>query len=154
MRVAVLATILLVSTCLCPSLAQEAAKPPIATPQTVPAQPEQNSPQRAERERHRDDAREMGRDGRMGRGDNERMAREDREMRPDRRMYRERDDDRDSDKDRGRYADRDDRDNRGGDRADRGRGYRDASDEEQPRRRVKVCIEYESGDEYCRYRNR
>ena len=38
------------------------------------------------------------------------------------------------------------------DRADRdgyGRGY---YDEDRPRRRVKVCIEYENGDEYCHYR--
>lgn len=31
-------------------------------------------------------------------------------------------------------------------------GYHDEND--QPRRRVKICIEDENGDEYCRYRNR
>jgi hypothetical protein len=38
-----------------------------------------------------------------------------------------------------------------GERADRrgyGRGY---YDEDRPRRRVKVCVEYEDGDEYCHY---
>jgi hypothetical protein len=50
---------------------------------------------------------------------------------------------RDTDSDRARPND---------DRADRdgyGRGY---YDEDRPRRRVKVCIEYENGDEYCHYR--
>ena len=45
-----------------------------------------------------------------------------------------------------------DRGYRGSDRGDRdgyGRGY---YDEDRPRRRVKVCFEYENGDEYCRYR--
>ena len=54
-------------------------------------------------------------------------------------------------KDRGRYGERRDRDDRGWDRADRGRDYR-GYDEDRPRRRVKVCVEYENGDEYCRYR--
>jgi hypothetical protein len=26
------------------------------------------------------------------------------------------------------------------------------SDEDRPRRRVKICFEYENGDEFCRYR--
>ena len=56
------------------------------------------------------------------------------------------------DYDRDRYNDRD---NRGGrDRADRGRDDSDYYDEDRPRRRVKICIEYENGDEYCRYRGR
>jgi hypothetical protein len=46
-------------------------------------------------------------------------------------------------------------DNRGGrDRADRGRNDSDYYDEDRPRRRVKICIEYENGDEYCRYKGR
>ena len=44
-----------------------------------------------------------------------------------------------------------DRDDRGWDRPDRDRDYR-GYDEDRPRRRVKVCVEYENGDEYCRYR--
>jgi hypothetical protein len=39
------------------------------------------------------------------------------------------------------------------DRADRDGYGRDSYDEDRPRlRRVKVCFEYENGDEYCRYR--
>ena len=70
MRVVVLVTVLLASSSLCPSFAQEAAKPPIVAPQTVPAQPDQ----RAERDRPRDDDREVGRDWRMRRGDSDRMS--------------------------------------------------------------------------------
>jgi hypothetical protein len=162
MRVVVIATILLASSSLCPSLAQEQGKPPVTAPQTVPAQPDQNSQQqrdqRTDRDQPRGDDREMGRDWRMRRGDDDRQGREDREMGPDRRMHRDRDDDRDRDKDpgryrdRGRYSDRSDRDNRGWDRADRCRDYRGCYDEDRPRRRVKVCVEYENGDEYCRYK--
>jgi hypothetical protein len=72
----------------------------------------------------------MGRDGVMGRGDSDRMS-GDRDM------------------DRGQYSERGDRD---WDRADRDRGNRGYSDEDRPRRRVKVCVEYENGDEYCRYK--
>jgi len=47
--------------------------------------------------------------------------------------------------------DRGDRDSdRGSDRDRYGRSY----DEGRPSRRVKVCVEDENGDEYCRYRNR
>ena len=59
------------------------------------------------------------------------------------RDWRMRRDDDEGDRDRG-Y--------RGSDRGDRdgyGRGY---YDEDRPRRRMKVCFEYENGDEYCRYR--
>jgi len=87
MRVVILATVLLASSSLCPSLAQEAAKPPIVAPQTVPSQPDQNSQQqreqRTERGRPKDDDREMGRDWRMRRGDGERMGREDRDTGPE-----------------------------------------------------------------------
>jgi hypothetical protein len=47
------------------------------------------------------------------------------------------------------------------DRRDRGDGgwdrhyYRDSGsdfDDDRGRRRVKTCVEYENGDEYCRYR--
>jgi hypothetical protein len=157
MRVVVLATVLLASSSLYPSLAQEAAKPPIVAPQTLPTQPDQNSPQqrdqRAEWDRPRDDDREVGRDSRMHRGDSDHMGRDDREMGQDGRMHRERDDDRGGNRDRGRYADRDDRGNQGPDRAGRGPGYGEADNEDRPRRRVKVCIEYD-GDEYCRYKGR
>jgi len=61
----------------------------------------------------------------------------------------------------GRMNDRDDWDHRtvgrnwqmqrnDGRSYDDGRGY---YDEERPRFRVKICREYENGDEVCRYRN-
>lgn len=56
------------------------------------------------------------------------------------------------DKDRGRCGDRGERDDRGWDRADRDREHRGYYDDDPPRRRVKVCVEYENGDEYCRYK--
>ena len=150
MRVIFLATVLLASSSLCPSFAQEAAKPPIAAPQTTPTQPEQKPEQ--ERDRlNRGDDRGMGGDWRMHRGYTEGMARDDREMRPDRRLQRDRGYDRESGNERERYSGGD---NRGSDRADTGRSYGDAYDEDRPRRRVKVCIEYENGDEYCRYKGR
>ena len=53
------------------------------------------------------------------------------------------------DRDRGRYVERGDRDGDSGCREKDPRGY---FDEDRPRRRVKICVEYENGDEYCRYR--
>ncbi len=94
----------------------------------------------------RRDDREMGFEGRMRR-DGERMGRDDREMAPHQRMQRERDTDRDGD--RGRYGGRGERDREYGDRDKDDRSY---FDDDRPRRRVKICIEYENGDEYCRYR--
>src|ERR1700730_4949752 len=166
MRVFVLAAMLLASSSLYPSFAQEEGKAPVGAPQTgVPAQTDQKSQQqvdqRTSRDQPRGDDREMGRewmmrhgdgdrmgrDGMMGRGDDDRMGGDDREMGPDRRMHRDREPGRDRDMDRGRCRARRDRD---GDYAHRNnKGY---SDEDRPRRRVKVCVEYENGDEYCRYK--
>jgi hypothetical protein len=158
MRVFVLATVLLLSSSLCPSRAQEAGKTLPATPQTVPApsdrNPAQPRDQHAERDRPGGDDREINRDGRMHRGDGGVMGQGDRDMGSGRRMQRDRDDDRDSDKDRGRYGDRDDRSSPRSDRADQGRGYGDPRDDDAPRRRVKICIEYDNGDEYCRDQRR
>jgi hypothetical protein len=72
------------------------------------------------------------------------MSRDDREVGQRRGDF---DDYRDH-KDRDRYGYRDNRD---WDRADRDREYRNF-DDDRLRRRVKVCVEYENGDEYCRYR--
>jgi uncharacterized protein (DUF2345 family) len=58
MRVVILATVLLASSSLCPSLAQEAAKPTIAAPQTAPSQPDQNSQQQREQRTERSRPRE------------------------------------------------------------------------------------------------
>jgi hypothetical protein len=153
MRVLILAVLLLGSSSLCPSFAQEQAKPSQAKPPVDVAQPgapvrtdqnsEQPRDQRTGRDPSRADDREMGPDWRMRRGDGERMGRDGREMGPDPRMQRDRD------WDRGRYSARGDRDEDYADRDNDDRGY---FDEDRPRRRVKICVEYENGDEYCRYK--
>jgi hypothetical protein len=159
MRVLVLATVLLVSSGLCSSRAEEPAKEaPSATPQAVPVpsdrDPAQPRDRYSERDRSGGDDREVNRDGRSRRGDGGHMGQWDREMGSGRSMQRDRDDDRNGDKDRGRYGDREDRTGRPPDRADQGRGYGDAHDNDAPRRRVKVCIEFDNGDEYCRDQRR
>jgi hypothetical protein len=95
----------------------------------------------------------------MRRGDGDRMGRDERETGGGGMMRRDDSDrmgrDRDYDKDRGRYMDRgryQERGDRDWDRSDRDRDYRGYADAERPRRRVKICVEYENGDEYCRYR--
>ena len=173
MRVFVLAAMLLASSSLC-SIAQEQGKTPTAEPQAgPPAQADQNSqPQRdqkADRDQPKTDDREMGPDWRMRRGDRDQMHREDRDAdrggmmhrgdrmgREEREMgqggmmrdYSERMG-RDRDRDRGRYREREEWDRDG---ADRYRGYRGYDDADRPRRRVKICVEYDNGEEYCRYR--
>jgi hypothetical protein len=117
---------------------------------TVPVQPErsqQQSRESREEDRDRGEDRRVGRDwraypsdrnsrGPMGQNDIGRM-----------RDRMERDTDSDH-----RTVGRDWRVRPDDERADRngyGRGY---YDEDRPRRRVKVCVEYEDGDEYCHYR--
>ena len=151
MRHAIIATALLFSSSLYPAIAQEPPKeaPPTA-PQTTPVQPDQNSPQpqqRSERDRGRDG--EIGRDWRMRRGESDRIGRDDRESRPEWRGYRDHEEDSDRDRYRQRYGERGERDFGRADRDGESRGY---VDDDRPRRRVKICVEYENGDEYCRYR--
>jgi hypothetical protein len=93
--------------------------------------------------------REMGGGGMMRRGDGDRMNRDEREKSQDSRMYRDRETSRDREPDRGRYSDRGDR---GWERAGRDRDNRGYVDADRPQRRVKVCFEFENGDEYCRYK--
>ena len=156
MRALVLASVLLASSSLS-SFAQGEEKPPISPAQSVPTpsvppdHSQQPADQRTDRGQFTGDEREMGRDWRMHPGNGEHETRGDRETgRPDARRG-ERDEYNPRDKDRGRYGDRDDRDDRGWDREERERAYR-GYDEDRPRRRVKVCIEYDNGDEYCHYR--
>jgi hypothetical protein len=158
MRVLALAAVLLAASSLHPSVAQDDGKAPAAAPQTAPGQNNQNYPPHQDRQNGREqnsaDNREPGRDWRshpgdgehMGRMDENQTGRDDREMGRDWRMHRDRERSRDRDMDRYRYSERGDRD---WDRRD-GRGY---YDEDRSRRRMKICIEYENGDEYCRYRN-
>lgn len=174
MRVIILATMLLASSSLC-AFAQEPGKTPPAAQQTeTPTRTDQNAPsppdQKAGREQQKTDEREMGPDWKIRRSDSDRRDSDDRETarggmmhrgdrdrtdRDDREkghggMMRRGDDDRmgrDRDKDRGRYQERGDRYRDNEDSERDSRGYADL-----PRRRVKICFEYDNGDEYCRYR--
>ena len=141
----VLTTILWASSGLYPAFAQDEGKPPVNASQPTPAQSKQDQQTGGDQKKAND--REVGRENDMGRM-MDRMGRgmdwDHRKVGRDWQMRRD-DDDVDRDRDRGRGY-------RGSDRADRdgyGRGY---YDEDRPRRRVKVCFEYENGDEYCRYR--
>ena len=140
MRGFALATILLLSSSLVPVFAEEAGKAAGSNqPQTVPVQPER-TPQQSEQSREPDRGRaedvQVGRDwrtqqrdgdrrGRMDPNNMGRMMDQDPEHRTAGRGWRMRHDD----DDRGYY------------------------DEDRPRRHVKICFEYENGDEYCRSRN-
>jgi hypothetical protein len=158
MRVFAIATILLLTSSPVPSFAQSEEKSPVpAQPQTVPVQPERNpqSQQSREEDRDRGEDRQVGRDWRAHPSDSDSMGHMgqmgQREMGPkDMGRMKERMG-RDMDSDH-RTAGRDWRarpDDEGADRDRYSRGY---SDEDRPRRRVKICFEYENGDEYCHYR--
>jgi|tagenome__1003787_1003787.scaffolds.fasta_scaffold20990019_2 hypothetical protein len=156
MRAVVFAAVLLGSSSLCPVFAQTQQNSPSNQSPSVPVQPER-TPQQSDQSRDQDqkraddvrvrpgwraEERDSDRMDRAGSNDMGRMrdqAGHDRDW--DRRTvgrnWRMDDDRSDRDDYRRGYADRD-------------RGY---YDRDQPRRRVKVCIEYEDGDEYCRYRD-
>jgi hypothetical protein len=160
-----------------PAQSQPETTPAPAQPQTVPVQPER-TPQQSEQARKQGQDRaeevQVGRDwraqsrdgdnmGRMGKdgmgrmmegkgpmGQNE-MARMMDHMRMCRQMmehwgHRTHGDSDDMDSDAGRG-------DRSSDRSDRDR-YGRSYDDGRSSRRVKICIEDENGDEYCRYRNR
>ena len=149
MRTLVIAAVLLGSSCLYPSFAQNEMKSPsVAQPQTTPVQPE-STPQQSEQSRGQErksaEDVQIGRDwraqerDRIGQNDERRMGREmDRDDRTVGRNWRMRPDD-----------DRDGRDGRS--HYDEDRFYRHHDDRSY--RRVKVCTEYENGDEYCHYRD-
>ena len=154
MRAFAVAAVLLLSSNLVPAFSQEAGKAAGSNqPETVPVQPER-TPQQSEQSRERD--RERTEDVQIGRGWRAQQRDDDR--------TRQRDDDRMGRMDRnsmGRMMDEDrehrtvgrDWRARPDDRADRDGYGRGSYDEDRPRlRRVKVCFEYENGDEYCRYR--
>lgn len=159
MRILLLTTMLLASS-LCPAFAQQEGNASSSAPPmdqksgAAPAQIDQNSqqarnPQAGREQQSRTGDREMGRDWRMHRDDDDNMSRNGREPGPDWRM-RDRETSRDRDTDSQRYRERGDRD---GDRADRNRNNRDYYlDEDRPHRRVKICLEYANGDEYCHYK--
>ena len=150
MRVLAAATMLILSSTLAPSFAQQPGTAPAPSqPQSVPVQPErspQQSEQAREQEQKRGDDVRVGHDWRAqerdDRGDRA-MGGRDRDYRDDRTVGRSSRMDRESDYDR---WDRD---------WDRRHHYRDRwsdLDDDRGRRRVKICVEYENGDEYCRYR--
>lgn len=118
-----------------PSFAEQEGAPPApsrpqtapAQPQTVPMQPER-TPQQSEQSRKEDQRR--GEDVQVDRGWRA-HERDDESM--DRSMGH-------------------DWDHRKPGRDWRMRGDDDDDYADRPRRRVKICFEYENGDEYCRYR--
>jgi hypothetical protein len=116
---------------------QEMGSSPAANaPALTPVQPER-SPRQSEQAR-----------------DQERKSAEDVQVDRDWRAE-QRDGDRMGQRRMGRMNDEDDSDHRTVGRnwrmqRDYGRGY---YDEDRPRTRVKICTEYENGDEVCRYRN-
>ena len=142
MRVRVVATVaaLLLSSSLVSTFAQNSENPPSGQPQATPVQPErtpQQSDQAREQDKQRSEDVRVGRDWKAEPSDRDRqqydrderaMRRNSRPERDDERYYRDRDWDR-------RYG-------------DRGSNF----DERRVWRRVKTCVEYENGDEYCHSR--
>src|SRR4051794_26572285 len=135
MRVLLIGAVLLMSSALVPSFAQEQQKSPVADQLPTTAVQPERSPQQSEQSREQDrksaEDVQLGRDWKVQRRDGDRMERMGR-------MEQE-----------------------GSDRRTAGRNWRMQRDdderayydEDRPRRRVKICTEYENGDEFCRYRN-
>jgi hypothetical protein len=152
MRALALATAVLVAAGLHTSFAQDQQKAQAAAPQTQPSQSAAPQQDQQSADQAKGDNREVGRDWRIRPRDgddydrNDYTGRDDREMGRDWRMQRNRQADRNRDMDSDHYRSRADRD---WDRRESNRYYED----ERPRRRVKICIEYANGDEYCRYRD-
>jgi hypothetical protein len=152
MRVFAIATMLLLSSSLVPCFAQDEGKAPTPSqPQAVPVQPErspQQSDQSREEDRRRSEDRQIGSDWRARPSDSDSMGHTG--QKDTSRMMEKMG--RDMDRDH-RTVGRDWRARPEDDRADRDGYGRGSYDEDRPRlRRVKVCFEYENGDEYCRYR--
>jgi hypothetical protein len=153
MRVFAVAAMLLLSSSLMPSFAQDEEKSPaFSQPQTTPLQPEltpQQSDQAKEQNRQRADDTRVNRDWRAQQRDGDNMGRSGQND-----TGRLRDTDRDMDRDHrtmgrsGRMHPDCDRDHADREGSGRGSYY----DEDRPQRRVKICVEYENGDEYCHYR--
>jgi hypothetical protein len=151
MRIFAVATILLLSSSAVPLFAQEEGKSPaVSQPQTTPVQPErtpQQSDQSRDQDRQRAEDTRVGRDWRTqehGSDNMGRMGRNDMGQMRDRM-------DRDKDWDH-RTVGRNWQMHHDNDSTDRDGYRRGYYDDDSPRRRVKICIEYENGDEYCHYR--
>lgn len=147
MRVSALATVLFLSSGLVSGFAL--AQQPDTTPgsnetQTTPVQPErtpQQSDQARERDRKSAEDTRVRRDWTTQQRDDDRMGMDRMRQQHMGRMM----EDMDHRTTGGNWrAQRDDED------VDRRSRYRD---EDRPRRRVKLCFEYENGDEFCRYKD-
>ncbi len=147
MRVSAAATVLFLSSCLVSAgaLAQQAQSTPgTGQAQAVPVQPErtpQQSDQARERERQSAEDTRVNRDWTTQQRDDERMGMV--RMRQNR-MGRMMDQDMDH-----RTTGRSSRMQRDDDDMDR---HSRSFDDDRPYRRVKICYEYDNGDEFCRYR--
>ncbi|SFJ80175.1 hypothetical protein [Bradyrhizobium sp. Gha] len=143
MRTSAIATILILSASFVPILAF-AQQPESTTPQTIPVQPDR-TPQQSDQAREQD--RKSAEDTRVNRDWTTQRRNEDRvgmdRMRQEHtgRMMQDMDH---RTMGGGWRMQRDDDD------MDRQSRYRD---EDRPRRRVKICFEYDNGDEFCRYRD-
>jgi hypothetical protein len=147
MRAPMIAMVLLMSSALVPAVAQDREHSPAPDQsETTPVQPER-SPQQSDQSRPQDrksaeDVR-VGRDWRAQQHDGDRMGQMDQNH-------------------MGRMSNQDEGDHRTVgrnwqmQRSDRNRYDEERPryyDEDRPRTRVKICTEYENGDEVCRYRN-
>lgn len=144
MRALVAAMVLMSSSVLTSAFAQEQgnSSPPNQT-QITPVQPER-SPQQAEQSRDQDrksaEDVQVGRDWKAQQRDGDRMGRMGQNMGQNNmgRMMEQDEDHRTVGRNWRMHGDNDER------------GY---YDQDRPRPRVKICTEYENGDEFCRYRN-
>lgn len=147
MRVSAIATLMFLSSGFVSGFAfaqQPEAAPGSNEVQTTPIQPErtpQQSEQAREQDRKRAEDTRIRRDWRTQQRDEDRM---DMDRMRQRHMGRIMEDTDHRTTGGNSRMQRDDED------MDRRGRYRD---EDRPRRRVKICFEYENGDEFCRYRD-
>ncbi|MGJ4900470.1 hypothetical protein ACQR0V_02810 [Bradyrhizobium sp. HKCCYLS2058] len=147
MRVSAAATVLFLSSCFvsAAALAEQAdTTPRTGQSQAVPVQPErtpQQADQARERERQSAEDTKVNRDWTTQQRDDDRMGMD--RMRQHR-MGRMMDQDMDH-----RTTGRSSRMQRDDDMDRRSSSF----DEDRPYRRIKICYEYENGDEFCRYRD-
>jgi len=145
MRALISAIVLVLSSVLASAFAQDdrSSSPPNQT-QIAPVQPER-SPQQSEQSREQDrksaEDVQVGRDWKAQQRDGDRMGRMGQNNMGQTNMGRMMDRDEDH-----RTVGRNWRTHRDDDE----RGY---YDQDRARPRVKICTEYENGDEFCRYRN-
>ena len=146
MRISALVTILLLSSGLActAAVAQQSENSPDNQPQTTPVQPER-TPQQSDQARERD--RQSAEDTRVKpdwttqQRDQDRMGMDRMRQQHMGRMMEDMDH---------RTMGRNQRMQRDDEDMDRHSRY---YDDDRPHRRVKICFEYDNGDEFCRYRD-